>query len=336
MATKKLPKGLQSSMDRMGEVMDAPEVGPTTLAAPASASAAPAPAAPTLDLPAAPAQAERAPDGFDLPDVAAVKAEAEDLGLSYGDDTPAPADTGRELRVAEIAVTSLKAALDAAERENAALKRQTSERAAPAATSQLSAEAPDVEMIDPQVWSAIMGSLGPAITSLVQVEVARVMDAVDGKVTERMTATSAQQQKQQFSGSLAAQAKQKFNIDFNKVSQSSQFKLFMEERVPGTSLKLGTVLARAYDERETDILMEHIERFVNRYRKPETSATVTSSSGAASGTQFGRGGSAAPTRVSHAALLVQLNEARRKRDHVAMGKLNDALDAAEKAGLLVD
>lgn len=330
---KKLPKGLQSSMDRMGEVMDAPEVGPTTLAAPANQPAPVAPVAPVAEAPAAPV--ERAPEGFDLPEVTNTRAEAEDLGLSYGDDTPPP-DTGRELRVAELALSSLKSALDASERESADLKRQLSERAVPATTSQLSAEAPDVEMIDPQVWAAIMGSLGPAITSLVQVEVARVLDTVDGKVTERMTATSAQQQKQQFSGSLAAQAKQKFNIDFNKVSQSSQFKLFMEERVPGTSLKLGTVLARAYDERETDILMEHIERFVNRYRKPETSATVTSPSGAASGTQFGRGGSAAPARISRAGLHVQLNEARRKRDHVAMGKLNETLDAAEKAGLLVD
>ena len=327
---KKLPKGLQSSMDRMGEVMDAPEVGPTTLAAPASAAFE----APQAAAPEAPV--ERAPEGFDPPEVPPARAEAEDLGLSYGEDTPPAADTGRELRVAELALSSLKSALDASERESAALKRQLSERAAPPATSQLSAEAPDVEMIDPQVWTAIMASLGPAITSLVQVEVARVLETVDSKVSERITATTAQQQKQQFSGSLASQAKQKFNIDFNKVSQSSQFKLFMEERVPGTSLKMGTVLARAYDERETDVIMEHIERFVNRYRKPETSATMTTSSGAASGTQFGRGGSAAPARISRAGLHVQLNEARRKRDHVTMGKLNDQLDAAEKAGLLVD
>lgn len=326
---KKLPKGLQSSMDRMGEVMDAPETGPATPDTPTPQSFEP-PVAET------PAPVERAPEGFDLPEVPRSKADAEDLGLSYGDDTPPAADTGRELRVAEIAIDSLKSAVAAAERKAADFERRLNERAAPPVTSQLSANAPDVEMIDPQVWTAIMGSLGPAITSLVQVEVARVLEAVDGKVTERITATTAQQQKQQFSGSLAAQVKQKFNVDFNKVSQSAQFKLFMEERVPGTSIKMGAVLARAYDDRETDVLMEHIERFVNRYRKPETSATVTTPSGAASGAQFGRGGSAAPARISRADLHGQLNEARRKRDHATMGKLNDQLDAAEKAGLLVD
>ena len=334
MAAKKLPKGLQSSLDRMGEVVDAPETGPA-VAPPVTPSPLAAPAA-QAPVAAPEVVAERAPEGFDPPEVSPSKADAEDLGLSYGDDTPPAADTGRELRVAEIAIDSLKSAVAAAERETAALKRQLSERAAPAVTSQLSADAPDVEMVDPQVWTAIMASLGPAITSLVQVEVARVLEAVDGKVTERITATTAQQQKQQFSSSLATQVKQKFNVDFNKVSQSAQFKLFMEERVPGTSIKMGAVLARAYDDRETDVLMEHIERFVNRYRKPETSATMTTSSGAASGTQFGRGGSAAPTRISRAGLHEQLKEATRKRDHARMGTLNETLDAAEKAGLLVD
>ena len=303
MATKKLPKGLQSSMDRMGEVVDAPEVAP--LVPPEPAPAGVQEAAPVLSPPVA--AVSDTPPGMEPP---AARSEAEDLGLSYGDDTPT-VDSGRELRVAELALSSLKSALDAAERETLELKKQLNERAAPAVTSQLSADAPDVEMVDPQVWTAIMASLGPAITSLVQVEVARVLEAVDGKVAERVTANTAHQQKQQFSVSLAAATKQKFNIDFNRVSQSAQFKLFMEERVPGTTIKVGSVLSRAYDDKDIDVISEHIERFVNRYRKPETSATVTTPSGAASGTQFGRGGSAAPTRVSRASLHVQLNEARR-------------------------
>lgn len=330
---KKLPKGLQSSLDRMGEVVDAPEVGPAT----PSPLAAPAAQAPVVEAPVAiaPTPVVETPPGFNPPEVTETRAQAEDLGLSYGDDTPPP-DTGREMRVAELAIDALKANLAAAEKRTADLERRLSERELPAATTQLQANAPDAEMVDPQVWGAIMASLSPAITSLIQVEVARVLDTVDSKMTEKISSTAVQQQKQVLRDQLSAQARQKFNIDFNKVCQSSEFKQFMEERAPGTSLKIGVVLARAYDDKDADIVMEHVERFVNRYRKPETSATVTTPSGAASGAQFGRGGSAAPARISRADLHVQLNEARRKRDHVKMGELNERLDAAEKAGLLVD
>lgn len=332
-----IPKGLAASMERLGVEPDALPVAPAT---PVVASEPATSTEPVVVVETPPASTT-VPTDVSPP--AAATPQGDDLGLTYDDDgsnTAAQPDAARALRIAEDALAMRTQAHEETRRQVEVLEAELNRRPRTQPNGielpEFVVEQLDTEAVPKEAFDQILAVLRPAITSYVQVAVDRAVEAVMGRVDTRVTESAEERERGLFYASVTAEIKDKFGLEFAKVSKSHQFQMFLESRVPGTTLKVGNVLSSAWRLRDSDVIITHMQRFVDSRRGEPTSTTVTAAAGAAPGPQIGRGGAAAPTRYSRAGLHGQMAEARKKRDHAELGRLNAQLDAAEKAGLLTD
>jgi len=322
-APKKLPKGMQAGLDRLEIDPTKPETAPVVAVPVAPEPIVVVPIEPTMRVPGDPLVEESSSD--------------DGLQLTFGEAPAVATVAQRQNTIAEQAIELLQARAAEQDRQIAELTAKLN--AAPAATSdtaEFNPERVDTDALPGEAFDQLMAVLRPSITSYVDMRIEQMLSKVGTDVEQRIGTVVRKQTTDSLKDRVQKRARSELNVDFNRVSESNEFKLFLEELVPGVGLKTGMVLSRAWGTGDEDVMLTQIKRFVERYRRGDPAATVTAPATAAPGAQFGRGGSAAPARHSRNELYAQMDQARRKRDQPTLGKLMEKLEAAEKAGLLVD
>lgn len=337
---KAVPPGLRAAMETAGLTADGnfrdDPIGPVPEAVAAPLAPMPdgippapyvAPAEPThvvADAPSLPA----APPAAPAPAVVSA-----DLGLTYGDE-PSAAPSSEEIARAQRALATADTEIERLMRENARLKANQH------VDTGLELPSFDVDPVDTdamprEAFDQVMAVLKPAITSYVYTVAQQLLGVVDTRVAAGAADMVTKVSKTQFEAKVFAEIDRRFNINFRRVHKSREFNGFLDELAPGTTLRVGSVLMKAWDDQSMEVIADHVARFVARYQKTADTTAVTARSTAASQVQVGQGGTSLQT-VSRKVLHRDLAEARRLRNRAEMARLMDVEARAEKAGTLVD